>query len=62
MRATSQFFDQQISLCARRAADSALANQRDMFLRAGAAWQALADREMATQAEREKRNPPRAPA
>jgi hypothetical protein len=59
MRATSQFFDDQITLCARRAADAALSNQRDMFLRAGAAWQALADKERATQAEREKRNAPR---
>jgi hypothetical protein len=56
MRATSQYLDAQASHFARKAADAVLANQREMFLRAGAAWQALADQERATKAERDRRN------
>jgi hypothetical protein len=62
MRATSQFFETQIGLCARQAADAVLGNQRDMFLRAQAAWQALADKESLAQVERDKRLTERAPA
>lgn len=62
MRATSDFFETQIGMCARQAAEAVLTNQRDMFLRAQAAWQALADKEQLAQAERGKRLPERAPA
>lgn len=57
MRATSLFYSTQIEQCARNAADAVLDNQRVMFLRAQAAWQMLADKEIAAQAERDKRLP-----
>ncbi|WP_164156255.1 hypothetical protein [Sandarakinorhabdus rubra] len=57
MRATSEFLETQILSCARMAADAGLSNQRAMFLRAQAAWQALADKESVVQAERIKRTP-----
>jgi hypothetical protein len=56
MRGTSAFFETQVDLCGRQAADALLSNQRDMFLRAQAAWQVLADKETRVQAEREKRS------
>jgi hypothetical protein len=56
MRGTSEFFETQIGMCARQAAEATLSNQRDMFLRAGAAWQLLADKERKTEIERSKRN------
>lgn len=57
MRATSLFYSTQIEQCGRNAADAVLDNQRDMFLRAQAAWQLLADKETAAQTERDKRLP-----
>lgn len=55
MRATSLFYQTQISHCAEMASTAGLANQREMFLRAQAAWQLLADKEAAAAIERAKR-------
>jgi hypothetical protein len=55
MRANSLFFQTQIDQCTAMAASAGLANQRDMFLRSLAAWQALADKDAATEVERLKR-------
>jgi len=52
---SSPFYLQQVSKCAQAAADTPLANQRETFLRAQAAWQALADRETAVKDARDKR-------
>jgi hypothetical protein len=62
MRGTSAFFETQVDLCGRQAAAAVLSNQRDMFLRAQAAWQLLADKESRVQAERERRAGTHAPA
>lgn len=62
MRGSSEFYETQIGNCARMAADAGLSNQREMFLRAQAAWQVLADKEANAQAERDKRQPERVPA
>ena len=62
MRGSIEFFQTQIDHFIGMAAASALPNQREMFLRAQAAWQALADKEVLAQAERTKREGPRAPA
>jgi hypothetical protein len=56
MRGSNEFYETQIANCARMAADAGLSNQRATHLRAQAAWQALADKEAAAQAERDKRN------
>lgn len=58
MRANSLFYATQIGLCTQRAAEAGLANQRDMHLRARAAWQTLADREAAAEADRARLKPP----
>lgn len=62
MRGTVEFFQTQIDHFTGMAAGSVLPNQRDMFLRAQAAWQALADKEVLAVAERAKRDPARLPA
>ena len=62
MRGTSQFFQNQIDHFTLMAAGSALPNQREMFLRAQIAWQALADKESSAQSERDKRTADRPPA
>jgi hypothetical protein len=58
MRATADFYEQQIGLCGRQAEAAGLSNQRDMYLRAQAAWQKLANAEAAAQAERARRAAP----
>jgi hypothetical protein len=55
MTVSSQFYLTQVVHCARSAAQSTLANERDKFLRAQAAWQALADRELGIKTARERR-------
>lgn len=45
MAAPEQFYLDQVANCAEAASHSTLANERDKFLRAQGAWQALADRE-----------------
>ena len=56
MTASSQFYLAQAAICTKSAQNASLANQRDMYLRAGAAWQALADREDDVTAAREQRD------
>jgi len=58
MRATADFYQQQIGQCGRQAEAAGLSNQRAMYLRAQAAWQKLANAEAAAQAERARRQPP----
>jgi len=55
-----QFYTDQAATCARSADGAALANERDKYLRAEAAWQALASREDSIRAVREKREAERA--
>jgi hypothetical protein len=55
MVAPGTFYAQQAENCARAAAEATLANTRDKFLQAQAAWQALADKTAVVQAEAEKR-------
>ena len=62
MRGTVEFFQTQIDHFVGMAAASALPNQRAMYVRAQAAWQALADKEVLAQSERTKRDVPRTPA
>ena len=50
-----EFYFAQAASCARAAADCALPNQRETYLRAEAAWRVLANRESAVRAAREKR-------
>ena len=45
MSVSGKFYLAQVAICERAAEDTVLANQRDKYLRAKAAWQALADRE-----------------
>lgn len=56
MSASCQFYLDQAALCAKSAERATLANQRETFTRAGAAWQALADREIEITVAREKRD------
>ncbi len=56
MSASCQFYLDQAALCAQSAERATLANQRETYVRAGAAWQALADREIDIAAAREKRD------
>ena len=56
MSASSQFYIDQAALCAKSAEGATLANQRETYMRAGAAWQALADRENDIATAREKRD------
>ncbi|MBS0255045.1 MAG: hypothetical protein JSS36_07525 [Proteobacteria bacterium] len=60
MSATCQFYLLQVDQCARAAAGAQLDNQRDIFLRAQAAWQSLADRELGNKLAREQREAERA--
>ena len=60
MSASSQFYIGQAALCARSAAGAILANERDKYLRAEAAWQALADREVGIRTARAQREAERA--
>ena len=56
MSASGKFYLAQAALCAQNAQGTALANQRDKYLRAQAAWQALADRETGIVAARDLRD------
>jgi hypothetical protein len=56
MSASSQFYLDQAALCAKSAERATLSNQRETYTRAGAAWQALADREIEITVAREKRD------
>ncbi len=56
MSASCQFYLDQAAMCANSAERATLSNQRETFTRAGAAWQALADREIEITAAREKRD------
>ncbi|KUR78971.1 hypothetical protein AQZ49_05995 [Novosphingobium sp. FSW06-99] len=56
MSASCQFYLDQAALCAKSAERATLANQRETYVRAGAAWQALADREIDITIAREKRD------
>jgi hypothetical protein len=56
MSASCQFYLDQAALCAKSAQGATLANQRATYERAGAAWQALADREIDIATAREKRD------
>ncbi len=60
MAASAQFYIDQAALCAISAEAAPLGNQRDKYLRAEAAWQALADREEEIKAARDKREAERA--
>lgn len=62
MSVSGQFFQHQASLCAASAAGCKLDNQRETFLRAQAAWQALADREFGLKAARAEREAEKAAA
>ena len=62
MTVSGQFFLTQASSCATSAAGSKLANQRETYLRAQAAWQALADREFGLKAARAQREADKAEA
>ncbi len=55
MSASSQFYIAQAAQCARSAEDTVLPNLREKYLRAEAAWQALADREIGIKEAREQR-------
>jgi len=56
MSASGKFYLAQAALCALNAEQTALANQRDKYLRAQLAWQALADREIGIVAARDLRD------
>lgn len=55
MSVSTEFYLRQVAVCAKAASETPLANQRDIYLRAEAAWQALADREVRTKTAREQR-------
>lgn len=55
MSASSNFYSTQAETCALAASKAMLDNEREKYLRAEAAWQALANREIETQAARLKR-------
>lgn len=56
MSASTQFYLDQAAQCAKSAAAAALPNQRDIYRKAEAAWQAMADRALRTSAERDRRD------
>ena len=56
MSASGKFYLAQAALCAQSAQSTLLGNQRDKYLRAEAAWQALADREIGIVAARDLRD------
>lgn len=55
MSASGQFYNAQAATCAANATKATLDNERDKYLRAQAAWEALATRENETQVARLKR-------
>lgn len=55
MSASGLFYTNQAATCAANANKATLDNERDKYLRAQAAWEALATRESETQAARLKR-------
>lgn len=55
MNAPFLFYLEQAHNCAKSAADAALPNQRETFLRSEKAWQVLADRTALTAAARARR-------
>lgn len=61
MAVSTQFYLDQAADCARNAGSAALDNQRETFLRAAAAWQAMADRAIMVATEREKREAAKGP-
>ena len=52
MSVSSQFYLEQAAKCARSADDAMLDNQREIFRRSSAAWQAMADRAIRTELAR----------
>lgn len=55
MSASTQFYIDQAALCGQNAQSATLANQREVLLKAQAAWQAMADRAIRTASERDRR-------
>lgn len=55
MSTSTQFYLDQAALCGRNAQTAALQNQREVQLKAQAAWQAMADRAIQTATERDRR-------
>jgi hypothetical protein len=55
MSTPGEFYTAQAASCAKSATDTPLPNLREKYLRAQAAWQALADREIGVRAAREQR-------
>lgn len=55
MSASTQFYLDQAALCGRNAQAATLQNQREVLLKAQAAWQAMADRAISTATERDRR-------
>lgn len=55
MSASTQFYLDQAAECGRNAQSATLQNQREVLLKAQAAWQAMADRAIRTAAERDRR-------
>lgn len=56
MSAPSSFYSEQAAICAKSAADTALPQLREKYLRSQAAWEALADRETDIKAARAQRD------
>ncbi|NBW74541.1 MAG: hypothetical protein EBR34_01935 [Sphingomonadaceae bacterium] len=56
MSTSTQFYLDQADQCGRNAQSAALQNQRDVQLKAQAAWQAMADRAIRTATERDRRD------
>ena len=55
MSTSTQFYLDQAEQCGRNAQSATLANQREVQLKAQAAWQAMADRAIHTATERDRR-------
>ena len=56
MSVSTQFYLDQAAECGRNAQSAMLENQREVLLKAQAAWQAMADRAIRTTAERDRRD------
>lgn len=56
MSISTQFYLDQAAQCGRNAVAAPLANQREVQLKAQAAWQAMADRAIRTAAGRDRRD------
>lgn len=56
MSASTQFYLDQAVQCGLDAQSAILQNQREVLLKAQAAWQAMADRAIRTAAERDRRD------